>query len=116
MRHIVRGGTAGAVLWMVLLPGLVSAQSAATGAIDGTVKDSSGSAVAGAIVTLETATATVQRTAVADAAGAFHFSSVAAGDYKVTIAANGFAVWTADVTVGRTGTKRRSRPCSRWLP
>jgi hypothetical protein len=82
------------------IPGLAFAQTAAAGAIDGVVKDGSGSAVAGAIVTLDTAASTGQRTTVADDAGAFHFSGVAPGNYKVTIAANGFAAWTADVAEG----------------
>ena len=58
-------------LWMMFLPGLASAQSAedqrsapGTGSIQGAVKDSSGSTVAGAIVTLETAASTGQRTAI----------------------------------------------------
>ena len=47
------------------------AQGSTPGAIQGTVKDSSGSAVAGAIVTLETAASTGQRTAITDQAGIF---------------------------------------------
>jgi len=100
MRHELRGGTAAAALWVMSIPGLAFAQTAAAGAIDGVVKDGSGSAVAGAIVTLDTAASTGQRTTVADDAGAFHFSGVAPGNYKVTIAANGFAAWTADVAEG----------------
>ena len=93
-------------LWMMFIPGLASAQSAgaqgsAPGAIQGTVKDVSGSAVAGAIVTLETAASTGQRTAITDQAGSFRFSAVEPGNYKITIAAAGFAVWTAaNVAVG----------------
>ena len=77
----------------------------APGAIYGAVKDSSGSVVVGAIVTLETAASmgqsttgqstTGQRTTVTDDDGSFHFSAVDAGNYKITIAASGFAVWTA---------------------
>jgi hypothetical protein len=88
--------------WMMFLPGLASAQSAedqrstpGSGSIQGTVKDASGSTVAGAIVTLETAASTGQRTAITDQAGAFRFSNVEPGNYKITIAASGFAVWTA---------------------
>jgi hypothetical protein len=77
-------------LWMMLLPGLASAQS-----IQGTVNDSSGSTVTGAIVTLETAASTGQRTAITDQAGAFHFADVEPGNYKITITASGFAVWTS---------------------
>ena len=88
-------------LWMMFLPGLASAQSAEDQGstpgrlIQGTVKDSSGSTVAGAIVTLETAASTGQRTAITDQAGAFRFSAVEPGNYKITIAASGFAAWTA---------------------
>ena len=91
--------------WM-LIPGLaftqsVRAQGNAPGAIQGTVKDDSGLTVAGAIVTLETAASTGQRTAITDQAGFFRFSAAEPGDYKITIAADGFAVWTAEaVTVG----------------
>ena len=65
------------------------------------MKDDSGSTVAKAIVTLETAASTGQRTAVTDQAGFFRFAAVEPGDYKITIAADGFAVWTAaSVMVG----------------
>src|ERR1035437_3165864 len=89
-------------LWMMFLPGLASAQSAedqrstpGSGSIQGIVKDSSGSIVAGAIVTLETAASTGQRTAMTDQTGVFRFSAVEPGNYKITIAASGFGVWTA---------------------
>ena len=91
-------------LWMMFIPGLASAQSAEAqrstpGAIQGAVKDSSGSAVAGAIVTLETAASTSQRTAITDQAGSFRFSAGEPGNYKITVAASGFAAWTTNVAV-----------------
>jgi hypothetical protein len=71
------------------------------GVTQGTVTDDSGSAVAGAIVTLEATTFPGQRTASTDQAGSFRFSTVAPGSYKLTVAAAGFAVWTAaNVAVG----------------
>ena len=82
-------------LWMMLIPGLAFAQSALS-TIQGTVKDGSGSTVTGAIVTLAS---TGERTAVTDQTGAFRFSAVDPGNYKITIAASGFAVWTMDVAV-----------------
>ncbi len=91
--------------WMMVIPGLASAQSVEAqggtpGAIQGTVKDGSGSAVAGAIVDLETAASAGQRTTITDQAGAFRFPAVEPGNYKVTIAASGFAIWTtANVAV-----------------
>ena len=86
-------------LWMMFIPGLASAQSAEAqgstpGAIQGTVKDGSGSAVTGAVVTLEAAASTGQRTAITDQAGSFSFPAVEPGNYKITIAAPGFANWT----------------------
>jgi hypothetical protein len=56
--------------------------------------DDSGSAVAGAIVTLETSASSGQRTANTDQTGSFRFSAVEPGNYKITVAAAGFAVWT----------------------
>jgi hypothetical protein len=85
-----------AVLWLMSIPVLASAQTPA-GAIDGAVKDGSGSAVVGAIVTLDAVPPSAPRTTVADSAGSFHFADVAPGNYKVTIAAGGFAPWAADV-------------------
>jgi len=92
------------LVWVAVLTALVAgwapAQTAAAVAVDGTVKDGAGLAVAGAIVTLETAAGAGQRTTATDQAGAFHFGDVAAGSYNVTVAAGGFALWTANVTAG----------------
>jgi hypothetical protein len=89
--------------WLIFIPGLAFGQSPAVdlGNIQGTVKDVSASSVAGAIVTLETAASTAQRTAITDQTGAFGFSDLESGNYKLTIAAFGFAVWTSpNVAVG----------------
>lgn len=91
------------LVWAAVSTALVAGwapQTAAAVAVDGTVKDGAGLAVAGAIVTLETAAGAGQRTTATDQAGAFHFGDVAAGSYNVTVAAGGFAVWTANVTAG----------------
>ncbi len=92
-------------VWMLFLPGLASAQSdgvqGTLPVIQGTVKDASGSAVTGAIVTLETAASAGGRTAITDRAGGFRFLAVEPGNYKITIGSPGFAVWTAaNVEVG----------------
>src|ERR1035441_5936429 len=89
----------GAVL-TALVAGWAPAQTAAAVAVDGTVNDGAGLAVAGAIVTLETAAGAEPTTTTTDQAGAFHCGDVAAGSYNVTVAAGGFAVWTANVTFG----------------
>jgi hypothetical protein len=95
---------------MMLIPALAFAQSAAgqgsvPRAIQGTVKDGSGSAVTGAVVTLENSPSTGQRTAVTDQAGAFRFFAAELGNYKITIAASGFAVWTTNVAVAAGDTQ-----------
>jgi hypothetical protein len=90
-----------AALSLMLIPASAPAQSVG---VQGVVKDSSGSAVTGAVVTLESSAAT-QRTAITDQSGAFRFISVEPGDYKATIAALGFEVWTeanVKVTAGET--------------
>lgn len=99
---------------MLLAPGFAIAQPAAApsaaapsaeaaNTIQGSVKDTSGSVVVGAIVTLENGAPPNPRTTVTDQAGSFHFSAVQPGDYKVTITAPGFSEWsaasTAEVTV-----------------
>lgn len=68
----------------------------AAGVIRGTVKDPSGAVVAGAVVTLEAPQSNEPRTAITDQAGAFQFSGVVAGTYKITITAGGFAEWTVE--------------------
>jgi hypothetical protein len=96
-----------AALWIIFAAGLASADDPAPntpGAIHGAVTDTSGSVIAGAIVKLETAASTGQRTTITDEAGAFHFSPVEPGNYKITIAAEGFAPWTsANVAVTAAG-------------
>jgi hypothetical protein len=93
-------------LWLMFVPGLACAQSSGAqgyspAVIQGTVKDDSGSAVSGAIVTLETAAPTAPRTTITDPAGSFRFSDVEPGNYQVAIAAVGFAVWArTNVVVG----------------
>ncbi len=73
------------------------------GTIRGEVKDPSGAVVAGAVVTLETAGTTRQRTAISDQGGRFQFSGVGTGSYRITITASGFADWTADTVTPVSG-------------
>jgi len=95
-----------AALWMILISGSASAQSAAAqagppGTILGSVKDVSGSAIAGAIVTLDPSSSTSgERTTITDQAGGFRFVAAEPGNYKITIAAAGFAIWTAANVAG----------------
>jgi hypothetical protein len=65
------------------------------GTVSGTVTDSDGALVAGARVTLSSATKD-ERIAISDSAGQFQFAGVAAGDFTLTVRAKGLA--TAEVT------------------
>ncbi|MDE3168315.1 MAG: carboxypeptidase regulatory-like domain-containing protein, partial [Acidobacteriota bacterium] len=79
-----------AVLVLIAVPALVRAQSAAAGALEGSVTDAEGKPVPDVTVQL-VAPATEERlTAHADAAGAFHFSLVPPGTYEVEFSREGF--------------------------
>jgi Carboxypeptidase regulatory-like domain len=97
---------------VLFISGLACAQSAGTpNALQGVVQDASGSAIAGAIVTLEPSVSASpdpagQRTAVTDQSGGFHFAPVEPGTYKVAIAAPGFALWTAPKVIVGSGDRQ----------
>src|SRR5947209_14572156 len=75
---------------------LASAQNASTGAVLGTVTDPSGAVVTGAEVTLTSVATNQSTTAKSNSSGQFTFPSVAPGDYRLTVKAEGFQ--TASVT------------------
>lgn len=58
--------------------------------IQGTVKDPSGSAIPGASVKLTNLDTGVSQSTASDASGAYHFSSLAPGSYRVAVTAHGF--------------------------
>jgi hypothetical protein len=86
----------GAIVVFVLV-GLLQAtgahaQASKVGAtLDGTVKDSSGGAVAGAAVTVRNTATDQGRTLVTDEGGSFHAPELSAGIYEVTVEREGFA-------------------------
>lgn len=85
---------------MLLLARLYAAQTApASGTVRGTVTDSSGAGIGAAIVSLQLAGATAQRTTLTDQTGSFHFSAVEPGSYSLSITAAGFTDQTAKVSV-----------------
>lgn len=86
-----------ALAFFVLFFALQVSVSAQT-EISGTVKDVNNASIAGANVQLQSKQS--RSSAVSDANGAFRFTNVAGGDYKVIVAANGFAEQTIDVRVG----------------
>ncbi len=69
--------------------------STANGTMSGTVLDTNGAVIPGAAVTLENLVTSETRTTVSDSTGYFRFPAVAPGQFKLSIAANGFARWTA---------------------
>src|SRR5215203_5563588 len=83
------------VALLILVPVLASAQGLA-----GTVKDSSGGAVAGASVTLLTPRQAAVASVVTDTAGAFSIPSIAAGGYVLRVEAAGFGDHRQAVAIG----------------
>jgi hypothetical protein len=76
-----------------------------TSSIVGTVVDSTGAAVPNARVTLTNVGTNAARTATTGPTGIFHFPSLLAGTYSVTVSANGFKTYTTtgiDVTASST--------------
>jgi outer membrane receptor protein involved in Fe transport len=73
-----------------------------TGSISGTVKDSGGGAVPGAIVIATNVATSAQRTTQTGAGGEYNVPGLPVGMYEVTITSSGFAKFTrrVEITVG----------------
>ncbi len=92
---------AAGVLWLAVA---VLAPEAWAAEIAGTVKDPSGSPVAGAKVELEAVPPSgTSKTAAADASGGFRFEGLAPGRYRIRIAQPGFAPLEREVVLGASG-------------
>jgi len=74
----------------LLVPGVVLAQSNTQGAISGTVLDASNAVVPNAPVTLKSLDKGFTASAATNGQGGFSFPLVDAGNYLITVAANGF--------------------------
>src|SRR5215471_3430988 len=95
-RFLVRR-TVTAILVFLSVPALIMAQ--ATGSFRGTVTDSSGARIFGAVVGVEGSDGSRSMT-VTDDEGAFRFSSLAPGSYSVKISAAGMSDWSdANVSI-----------------
>jgi hypothetical protein len=79
------------VFLLLISPVLVSAQET-TGALQGTVKDSTGAAIPGAKVTATTPTLVGGKSTTSDSKGFYHFSNMPPGSYLLTVEAKGFSV------------------------
>lgn len=105
----VRCGSLVLIVALSILLGapLGRAQSAGTGAVAGTVTDSSGGAVANARVTLTSLATNQVRTATTGPNGDYRFSLLPPGNYRVDFVATGFKtanVASVSVTVTETAT------------
>src|SRR5277367_3634479 len=80
----------------VMTPSLM-AQSLVSGDLTGTVTDPSGAVVSGATVTIKSVATGASQNTTTNSNGAYRFSLLPPGSYKVSVAAQGFS--TADTTV-----------------
>src|SRR5215467_14228427 len=79
-------------LWvLVLSSGAPAARAQASGTIEGTVKDTSGGAIAGATVEISNPVSKYLRTATTDVEGRFRFANVPFNPYHLTVKAAGFS-------------------------
>jgi hypothetical protein len=98
-RQLSIGTTVFAFLSVLLLTGSVSAQSVASGTIEGTVVDPTGAVVVGAMVEIRNPITGFQQTAVTDSMGAFRFTNIPFNPYHVQITQQGFSPAAQDVNV-----------------
>ncbi|HWR16949.1 MAG TPA: TonB-dependent receptor [Terriglobales bacterium] len=87
-------------LAILLVSALGFAQTATSGQVIGTVKDPTGAVVAGAKVTLTSATGE-KREMTSDASGDFRFPIVPPGSYSLSVEAQGFKPMSADGVIVR---------------
>jgi hypothetical protein len=78
------------IVYMLASTPFLMAQTVSTGALQGTVTDSSGAVIPNATVTLASATTGQVRTATTGGDGAFRFPLVPPGTYSLKFAVNGF--------------------------
>ena len=103
-RFLVNGWIA-LVAAIVTLSVLQPSMAQTTSAIEGTVTDKQGLAVASAQVHAEGVSIATDRSATTDASGAYHLTALPAGTYKLTVTRDGFqtAVYNdLEVTINRT--------------
>src|SRR5438874_12102260 len=80
-------------IWALLLPVALFAQAGTEGSFFGTVVDSSGSAIPGAIVAVSNLETGFSRTVTTGQEGQFSLSSLPIGPYTISVTATGFKKW-----------------------
>ncbi|MCI0391225.1 MAG: TonB-dependent receptor [Acidobacteria bacterium] len=106
MKILSRIMPAALALIFALLATSVSAQTATTGTIEGTIADANGAVVPGATVRVSSPNLIRAQTATSDSQGRYRFANLPPGKYTVTVeAASGFAKFEqADVEVNLSKT------------
>lgn len=77
-----------ALIWLLALVGSASAQT--TGSVSGSVKDASGAALPGVIITVQNLDARALRTSTSDGSGVYEVALLPPGRYRVTAELSGF--------------------------
>jgi len=87
--------------WIVLFSGsaILSAQSVASGTVDGTVLDPTGKAVKGAAVEIQNPITGYRQTTTTDDEGSFRLSNLPFNNYHIDVTQQGFAVAKQDVNI-----------------
>src|SRR5882672_621574 len=87
------------VFGLILFFRASSGWAQSSGSIEGTVKDSTGGVLSGAIVEISNAVSGYHRETKTGAAGDFRFTNLPFNPYHLTVAAKGFSSFTQDVDV-----------------
>jgi Carboxypeptidase regulatory-like domain len=90
------------LIFFVLNLASATAQSVASGTIEGTVTDSTGGVVVGATVDLRNPITGFQQTTTTDSAGAFRFTNIPFNPYHLQVTQQGFNPFSQDVSVRTT--------------
>src|ERR1700761_6483403 len=87
------------LFFLLLSPATYLTAQTAAGTIAGTVTDASGAVIPSATVTIENPVSGLSRTAKTDPSGQYRFTNLPFNPYHLTVHAEGFSPFTADVPV-----------------
>jgi Carboxypeptidase regulatory-like domain/TonB dependent receptor len=93
---VCRGSIGRSMIWLavLILAAIPAAAQLPTGTILGTVKDSSGASIPGAMVTLKNTDTNLTKTATTEQDGSYRFPELPVGHYEMTATAAGFRTET----------------------